>query len=152
MALLLRFQHLSRCPTELLVYFPKGTVLRFQVWGQASLPPELFRLEKGQKGAPTKAFWKIILLKILDYYPITHYCSLYLLTPSLEPFRGSPRKTWAYLWYLGFHFFLDFAVNPIPWTSYLLQNFWSSDDTCSGLWTVILLLNMLPPLPIFLVT
>lgn len=131
-----------------MVYFPKGIVLRLQVWGQASLSSELFRLEKG----PTKPFRKIIALKTLDYYPITHYCSLYLLAPSLESFGGSPRKTWAYLWYLGFHFFWDFAVNPIPWTFYLLQNFWSSDGTCSGLWTVILLLNRLSPLPLFLVT
>lgn len=47
----LRFQQLSSCPTELLVYFVNRSVLRLQALGQAALPPVLFTLEKGRMEA-----------------------------------------------------------------------------------------------------
>lgn len=64
---------------------------------------------------------------IITQLPATVLCICWLQAWSLSEIPlGKPELTSGFL---GSNFLWDFAVNPIPWTLYLLQNFWSSDGT-----------------------
>lgn len=70
--------------------FLRAQSLDFRPEGRHHCHQSCLGLEKGREGGPTKAFWKIILLKILDYYPITHYCSLLFVDSKLGAFPRFP--------------------------------------------------------------